>query len=352
MNVKVLFIKGTHYFNSTTNTFDYEGSTYKDPLFKYKSVAMVSFIGQRIHDNPQDEKEVYSIDTVDFETYKSSYKPPNTSIQRIVLQHQRQSLPTNKFNLIMLNFNFEDDAKIDFRYTREKLKSGFSQFESPAKINLFATKSDDNESILQISHSFFSYDVETFRLSLKETLPIQRGINFHLLIHEGFMLAAPLLRELINTGFQNCFVVSYIGNVEVMASYEEKSYHPIKLYDFRSRDRRDVARKKIIHNQDKPGLPDNKIITYWAHGSVRQEGYRDWIKSNPEKYSLEYRKNLWIQNTTAIITEMIHWLESESTQSYISSDLRKVLCSLANLVTTFHQNILENNFAEVNCLTF
>ena len=349
-------LKGVYYLNSESQAFDYEDIDTKDPLFKYKSAVMITFLAHRVpkHFEREKRKEVYGIDSIDYNTLCTSYETPNPRPTSVKLTTWRNSLPSNRLDLIRLNFSLEDDSektswKRQWSYTKRQLKEGLKSLQHPAKIYIIAAEARNNDAITQVyggppfRREVFEMPLTTFAELLKECCPISREINFHLLIKGGFMLAAPLLKAATEVGFKNCFVTSYLTPTHIVSSLEDYSYTPIKL-DFGTQERYDPGRKAILHHQDKPELDDNKAIAYWTKGKVCVEGYRDWIKANSERYSKEYRKDLWIQNYTAILSELISWLDYEVTQLSPTAKMTLPLETLLLAARFFDNKMINDTF--------
>ncbi|WZV03197.1 hypothetical protein AAEX28_10980 [Lentisphaerota bacterium WC36G] len=352
-------ICGVYHFNHENRSFDYEEIDSREQLFKYKSVNLISFIGRRRHQNPDKEPELYSIDTIDWPTFRSSWDIPSKLTRGLRLMTPRNSLAGNYISMVSINYDLEDDEKNKFRITLAKFREAFKKLQSPAKIYIYGYKSDDCEAIIQLTQQSYHRSPQKFRLKLKtlaellkKTMPIHRSINFHFLMNDGFMLAAPFLTALIEAGFQNCFVVSYIGDVEVLAEEETNPYSAITLKDFGSSANYDSFRDKILHHSDRPSLPDNKIITFYANGKVSQAGYREWLKAHPQQYSREYRKNLWVQNYTAILTETVEFLNLQAESQENFAQLRAILSYLMAVTNSYQQELLTAEFSAKSCATF
>ncbi len=181
-----------------------------------------------------------------------------------------------------------------------------------------------------------------------EALPIKRGINFHLLSSFGKSVAKPLLEELIKGGFTNCFVTSYIGEFKYDAMPTARIREPIKVIDFYTKERLD-ERGHVRHRHYNPDVADNKVITYWDQGSVKQQGYQQWIKEHIERYSQKERKNLWIHNNIAIMIEISSWIEDEMLK-LSNSNLKKVIFCLIEVASLFHINCFAPGYNEGDIL--
>ena len=350
------------YYPQEDGSFKFTPSDYADPAFHYEGICIVSLLGRRSAADPEAKHEHYAIDSVSYDRNTSYFEDTlKYKIGHVSMSRHHDSLPdTSYIKLIQLNYDLKEDAtRNQWKRTRRLMREGLKDLKTPAKIYIFSREFEDSTyGLLSYSHcphqkpEYYCVNFHDLATLFKQALPKTSEINFHLMFSNSFMAAGPMLEAFIQAGFTNCFITSYNCDFTFYQSTEDQSWLTIKLFDFGSAGHLDHARRRILHKKDKPEYEDNKIIAYYANGKVRQEGYREWIKRNPGKYSVAYRKNLWIQNMTAILSEITAWLDNETKNSDNSRSLQNVLGSLRNLAINFDRRMLEIKFDHQEYLQF
>ena len=323
--------------------FEYKDIPHVVQKFAYKSVAMLSF-------NCKEPRYPGTISLGSSNPANQDHPvfQPSMAIQQVSLGRLHTSLPCQSFPLVSLNFDLARDEACDWRYTCQKMRAGLAHFEAPGKLYI--------ESFgVCIDSSFFSYDEsnkdliaispKTMAVLLARSLPVRRGINFHLLSSFGKLIAVPFMHELVNNGFTNCFVTSYLGEFGVIAGDVLTVNDVIKIYDFSTKDRMS-ERGNIMHRSQNPALADNKVITFWRNGKAEQQGYQQWIKENVAKYTPDQRKNLWVQNNIAVLIEISEWLEEQMMKFNPKDKIHKVLFFLIDIASSFHIELFAPGYDE------
>ncbi len=331
--------------------FDYNPVEYIPQHFFYNSVVMVSFNAHSQQVKP------YSLGTVSPMYRQGAESPESMIIQRAQLQRHHQSLREQEFPLININYSLEIDSLDSWRQTITKLHVVLSTLQQPAKIYLHSFGVCTDSSFFSFhgpKKNVFPISPQDMAYIFSRAIPIKHGITFHLLSSFGKLVATPFMEELIKVGFTNCFIVSYISDFEVQTSSVDSLSDIIRIYDFSTKDRKDY-RKKLMHRSNNPKVADNKIITYWSCGAIRQKGYQEWLKEHVQCYTKNQRKNLWIYNNIAILNELSSWLEEQMMK--LSSDklnrqskVRDVLYCLIAIASSFHVKLLSMNYDEQDLL--
>ena len=393
-------LRGVYTFD-VAGHYDYKETPFYSQTFKYQSAAMVSFnakkeIGGVLHVGTKfrppkksvindpcaqlfENEQVQNIKIESLSKHskkkgaklktsatgikskpKKEFRPETKEeldaqmvIQKVQMDRWHESLSDDILPLVSVNYDLEKEEQAGWSKTISKLRCGFQNLRTPAKIYVeyFAHESGGIYSFDETYDEYYHISPGLFAFLMAKSLPIHTNINFHLIGSYGDKVASELLETLIGAGFKNCFVTSYTGKVVIQSEGAESVDFAIRIKDISTAERMNY-RDILTHRRNRPEMADNKVITYWSGGGVRQMPYQQWIKTHIECYDPEQRKNLWIYSNIAILVEITHWLYAEVEKIDGDNNLVNILMLISKCVMYFQSEMFNANYNEQILLCF